>query len=105
MASDEVFYNRRLLMGVSVSRIKRNLIGSTSYLNAVFDAIDQNVFNCNLDGVKLEWCDMLKSRAALTYQQATMAKKQVYIRCSKTYLKGYTRKRFVEVILVSRYVI
>lgn len=76
------------------------LIGSTSILNAVFDAIDQNVFNCNLDGVKLEWCETLKSRAALTYQQNTFANKQVYIRCSKPYMKDYRRKQFVEVILV-----
>lgn len=75
-------------------------IGSMSILNAVFDAIDQNIFNCNLDGVKLEWCETLKSRAAVTYQQNTFANKQVYIRCSKSYMKDYRRKQFMEVILV-----
>ncbi|XP_055317136.1 uncharacterized protein LOC129576301 [Sitodiplosis mosellana] len=80
-------------------KAESRLIGSTSILSAVFDAIDQNIFNCNLDGVKLEWCETLKSRAAVTYQQNTFANKQVYIRCSKPYLKDYRRKQFMEVIL------
>lgn len=80
-----------------------DFIGSSSILSSVFDAIDQNVFNCNLDGIKLEWCDKLESRAAVTYQQATYAKKQVYIRCSKQWLQNCTRKQFMEAILVKLY--
>lgn len=73
---------------------------SLSILTSVYDAIDQNVFNCNLDGIKLEWCDKLKSQVAITYQQSTYTKNQVYIRCSKQWLKNCTRKQFVEAILV-----
>lgn len=94
MASPSYIRARRL------PKVEERLVGSAFTLKAVFDAIDQNIFNCNLDGVKLEWCDKLKSRAAVTYQQNTFASKQVYIRCSKPYLKEYRRKQFVEVILV-----
>lgn len=73
---------------------------STAVLSAIFDAIDQNVFNCNLDGIKLEWCDKLESRAAVTYQESTYTKKQVYIRCSKQWLEKCSRKQLIEVILV-----
>lgn len=69
-------------------------------LTAVFEAIDQNIFNCNLSGVKLEWCDSLKSRAAVTYEQRTHAAKQTYMRFSKAWFKNRTRKNFVEAILV-----
>lgn len=81
------------------NRVPR-FIDSNPITNSVFDALDQNIFNCNLDGLKLEWCDTLKSRAAITYQQNTFANKQVYIRCSKPILKDYTHKQFMEVILV-----
>ncbi|XP_031632713.1 uncharacterized protein LOC116346675 [Contarinia nasturtii] len=74
-------------------------IGSTSTLKAVYDAIDQNIFNCNLDGVQVEWCDTLKSRAAFLYEQVTFTKRQLYMRCSKIWMKNYTRKQFIEVIL------
>lgn len=83
-----------------VPKADNRLIGSISILTAVFDAIDQNIFNCNLDGVKLEWCETLKSRAAVTYQQNTFANKQVYIRCSKSYMKDFRRNQFMEVVLV-----
>lgn len=70
-------------------------------LTAVFESIDQNIFNCNLDGVKLEWCDVLKSCAAVSYEQRTYAAKQTYIRFSKAWFKNRTRMDFVEAVLVS----
>lgn len=78
-----------------------SFVGSDAILSSVFDAIDQNVFNCNLDGTKLEWCDKLKSRAAVSYQQQTYSTRQTYIRCSKEWLKNCTRKQFMETVLVS----
>lgn len=69
-------------------------------LTAVFETIDQNFFNGNLEGVKLEWCDELKSRAAIGYEQRTYAATQRYIRFSKAWFKNRTRKNFVEAVLV-----
>lgn len=76
-------------------------VGSNVILSSIFDAIDQNVFNCNLDGTQLEWCDKLKSRAAVTYQQHTYSTRRTYIRCSKAWIKNCTRKQFMEIVLVS----
>lgn len=69
-------------------------------LTAVFESIDQYIFNCNLNGVKVEWCDELKSQAAISYEQRTFATKQTYIRFSKAWFKNRTRKNFVEAVLV-----
>lgn len=76
-------------------------VGSDEILNSVFDGIDRQVFNANLDGIKLEWCDKLKSRAVIAYERSTYSTKQTYIRCSKTWFKNRNRKQFVEAILVS----
>lgn len=69
-------------------------------LKAVFESIDQHIFNCNLDGVQLEWCDELKTRAAISYEQRTIAAKQTYICFSKSWFKNRSRKDFVEAVLV-----
>lgn len=81
-------------------KTKINFIGSIPILTAVFESIDKHIFNCNMDGVKLEWCDDLKSRAAVSYEQRSYAVKQTYIRFSKAWFKNRTRKNFVEAVLV-----
>lgn len=79
---------------------KKSFVGSVPILTSIFDAIDQHIFNCNLDGVKLEWCDEMKSRAAVSYEQRTYSNKQIYIRFSKVWFGNRTRKQFVEAVLV-----
>lgn len=76
-------------------------VGSDEILKSVFDAIDRQVFNGNLNGIKLEWCDELKSRAIIAYEQSTFSTKQTYIRCSKAWFNHRNRKQFVEAVLVS----
>lgn len=76
-------------------------VGSDEILKVVFDAINQQVFNGNLNGIKLEWCDKLKSRAVIAYEQTTYSTKHTYIRCSKSWFKNRNRKQFVEAVLVS----
>lgn len=79
---------------------KMPFVGSHLILKAVFDAIDRNIFNCNLKGVELEWCENLESRSIFTYQQVTFTKSQVYMRCSEQWMKHYTRKQFIEAVMV-----
>ncbi|XP_055313051.1 uncharacterized protein LOC129574707 [Sitodiplosis mosellana] len=76
-----------------------SFVSSDGMLQSIFDAIDQKIFNCNLDGIKMEWCDKLKSRAAVTYEKTSYSSKQIFIRCSKLWFKHRTRKQLVEAIL------
>lgn len=77
-----------------------DFVGSDEILKSVFEALDGNVFNGKLDGTKLEWCDKLKSRAAVSYQHSTYTTRQTYIRFSKAWLENRTRKQFLEIVLV-----
>lgn len=74
-------------------------VGSYTILNGLFDVINMQVFNSNLDGVRLEWCDKLRSRAVIAYEQITSSTKQTFIRCSKDWFKNRSRRRFVEALL------
>ncbi|XP_037033436.1 uncharacterized protein LOC119072352 [Bradysia coprophila] len=74
-------------------------VGSDDILNHLFDVINRQVFNANLDGIKLEWCDTLSSRAIIAYEQSTYATRQTYIRCSKAWFRNRNRQQFVEAIL------
>lgn len=76
-------------------------VGSNEILEGLFDVINRQVFNANFDGMKLEWCDKLRSRAVIAYEQTTYSTKQTYIRCSKTWFKNRNRQHFVEAVLVS----
>lgn len=76
-------------------------VGSNEILAGVFDVINRQVFNANFDGIQLEWCDRLKSRACISYEQITYSTKQTYLRCSKAWFKNRNRQHFVEAILVN----
>lgn len=76
-------------------------VGSDEILNGLFDVINRQVFNANLNGIKLEWCDKLKSRAVIAYELITNTTTQTYIRCSKTWFENRNRQHFVEALLVS----
>ncbi len=75
--------------------------GSDEILKGVFELINRQVFNANLDGVKLEWCEKLKTRAVIAYEQRTHSNNQTYIRCSKAWFENRNRQQFVEAVLVS----
>lgn len=70
-------------------------------LNVVYQSIDQKIFNCNLNDVKVRWCDELTSRAAVSYQLSSIAAKQTYMRFSKTWFKDRPLENFVQAVLVS----
>lgn len=80
---------------------KYAFVGSDTILNGLFDVMNRQVFNANLDGMKLEWCDKLKSRGVIAYEQTTYSTKQTFIRCSKAWFKNRNRQHFVEALLVS----
>lgn len=77
-------------------------VDSDVILNHMFDVINRQVFNSNLDGIQLEWCDKSSSHAIVTYEVRTMSTRQTYIRCSKTLFRNRSRQQFVEAILVKK---
>lgn len=74
-----------------------------TFVDPLFKALNENIFNNALIGITLKWSEDLKLRTAASWVHSSRFQKHTEIRLSKPLLSKCTNKQIMESLLVSNH--